>query len=110
MEKYKVSKQSDGSFVTMADGIMRKTHVFGDSTILCEFKLSEGRKLPNHTHPHEQTGYLVSGRLLFTIAGNNHEMNAGDTWCINSGIEHSVEVIKDSVVIEVFSPVREDFI
>ncbi len=63
-----------------------------------------------HSHPHEQTGYLLSGKMRFTIDGNVFEAEPGDSWTIKSGVVHGAEVIKDALVIEIFSPVREDYL
>lgn len=92
------------------EGIRRKTLVYGEKTLMVEFLLDEGARLPQHAHPHEQTGYLVRGRMRLTIAGNARELRAGDSWCIGKGVEHGAEVIEESVAVEVFSPVREDYL
>lgn len=91
-------------------GIERKTLVYGTKTLMTEFLLTAGHLLPRHSHPYEQTGYLVSGRLRLAIGEDAQEVGPGDAWCISEGVEHGAEVIEDSVVIEVFSPVREDYL
>ncbi len=91
------------------EGVTYKTLSYGDKTSLGEFKLEKGSVVPKHNHPHEQTGYMISGRMTFTIDGEDHIAEAGDSWSIPGNVEHSVKVHEDSVVIEVFSPVREDY-
>ena len=91
-------------------GITMRTLSYGAATLMTEFRLLAGHQLPLHAHPHEQTGYLVSGRLTFTIAGEVFEAGPGDGWSIAGGVGHKVEVHEDSVAIEVFSPVREDYL
>lgn len=110
MSNYMVKNQNENSYVLMAEGIRRNTLVHGDKTVFCKFKLDGGTELPLHRHPYEQTGYLLSGKLLFTIDGNKHEVTAGDSWCIKADIEHSADVIEDTVLIEVFAPVRKDYL
>ncbi len=92
------------------DGVTYKTIAYGDKTSLGEFQLKKGSVVLNHNHPHEQTGYMISGRMTFTIDGEDHIAEAGDSWNIPGNVEHSVNVHEDSVVIEVFSPVREDYL
>ena len=92
------------------DGISMKTLVYGDKTLLCEFKLAKGSQLPLHAHPHEQTGYLVSGQMQLTIGKTTFEVLPGDSWNIPGDVEHCAEIVEDTVAIEVFSPVREDYI
>ncbi|NNG27803.1 MAG: cupin domain-containing protein [Ignavibacteriaceae bacterium] len=91
-------------------GVSYKTLVYGAKTSLGEFWLKKGSVVPVHKHPHEQTGYMISGRMTFSIAGTDHNAETGDSWSIPGNVEHSVEVLEDSVVIEVFSPVREDYL
>ncbi|MBU2499149.1 MAG: cupin domain-containing protein [Proteobacteria bacterium] len=66
--------------------------------------------LPRHAHPHEQTGYLVKGRIRLSIAAEEYDVRPGDSWSIPSGIEHGAEIVEDSQAVEVFSPVREDYL
>lgn len=89
---------------------MLKTLAHGKKTLLSEFKLSIGTVIPEHHHPHEQTGYLVSGAVILTIDGKVYDVKPGDSWCIESEVLHGVQVLEDSVVVEVFSPVREDYL
>jgi quercetin dioxygenase-like cupin family protein len=74
------------------------------------FKLAKGSVIPAHDHPHEQTGLLLSGRITLTIDGIAHDVAPGDAWCIDSGVPHAATAIEDSVAVEVFSPVREDYL
>lgn len=105
----RVCHASPAGYVRAIEGIRRKTMLDGAHTQLVEFKLAKGAVIPVHSHPQEQTGYLVSGRMILTIAGGDHEMRRGDSWTIPGGVEHGVKVSEDSVAIEVFSPVREDY-
>jgi quercetin dioxygenase-like cupin family protein len=95
--------------VSALAGIQRKTLLDGGHTQLVQFKLAMGAVIPTHQHPQEQTGYLLSGRMIMTIAGKACEVSAGDSWTIPGGIEHGMRVLEDSVAIEVFSPVRQDY-
>ena len=97
-------------FVTVVPGVRRKTLCFGSETLMTEFRLDGGYDLPRHAHPHEQTGYLVSGRLRFTIGDDTRDLSPGDIWCIAGAVEHGAHVLEDAVAVEVFSPLREDFL
>ncbi|MBS4022328.1 MAG: cupin domain-containing protein [Dethiobacter sp.] len=107
---HKTVRSSDQGFIQALDGIERKTLVYGEKTLLVKFKFEKDRVLPLHKHPHEQTGYLVSGRIILIINNERHDIAPGDSWVIPGDIEHGVEVIEESVAIEVFSPVREDYL
>ena len=103
-------KRSDSGYRSVLDGITRKTLVHGEQTLMTEFVLRKGSCLPRHSHPHEQTGYLVSGRIRLFIGTEEYEAQAGDSWCIPGGVEHGADILEDSVAIEVFSPVRDDYL
>lgn len=91
-------------------GIEFKTLAHGTKTLLTEFRLEKGRVLPRHAHPHEQIGYLISGALRLTIGDETFDAKPGDAWCIAGGVEHQATILEDSVAIEVFSPVREEYL
>jgi quercetin dioxygenase-like cupin family protein len=110
MQTYKIGKTSEDDYIKVFDGIERKTLVYGDNTLLTEFKLEKGKILPAHSHPEEQTGYLVSGHIILIINGERHDIKPGDSWVILGNSEHGAETIEDSVAVEIFSPVREDYI
>jgi quercetin dioxygenase-like cupin family protein len=103
-------KHNSNGYKPVLNGILLKTLVYGEKTLFSEFKMTAGSQLPRHTHPHEQTGYLVSGRIRLTIGGETYEVEPGDSWCVPGNMEHQAEILADSVAIEVFSPVREDYL
>ena len=103
-------QSSKRGYKKVLDKIQRKTLVYGDKTLMAEFRLAQGANLPKHSHPHEQTGYLVSGQIEITINDVTHQVKPGDSWCIAGDVEHDAVAITDSVAIEVFSPVREDYL
>ena len=91
-------------------GVRFRTLVHGDKTLLTEFRLEAGHTLPRHSHPHEQTGYLVSGSLRLTIGTEAIVVRPGDAWNIPGEVEHEVTVLEDAVAIEVFAPVRHEYL
>lgn len=104
------NRQNNNGYHSRVKGIDQKTLVFGDRTLMAEFRLNKGAVVPRHSHPYEQTGYLVSGRMIFITGEERFEALPGDSWCILMNVEHSAEVLEDSVAVEVFSPVREDYL
>ena len=104
------TKHQDLGYHEVVEGVELKTLTHGDTTLTTEFRLAAGHTLPLHYHPHEQTGYLVSGKIILTIGDEEFETTPGDSWCIPGGMEHCAKVIEDSIAIEVFSPVREDYL
>jgi quercetin dioxygenase-like cupin family protein len=103
-------KSNIDSFLNPIAGIEMKTLVWGKKSLLTRFHLRKGSLLPKHTHPHEQTGFMVSGKMKLFIEDKVFVAETGDSWSIPGNIEHRAEIIEDSVAIEVFSPVREDYL
>jgi quercetin dioxygenase-like cupin family protein len=91
-------------------GIKIKTLVVGDKSLLSEFRMEMGSQLPWHAHPQEQTGYLVSGRIRLFIGDEIFEVEPGDSWNVPGDVRHRGEILADTLAIEVFSPVREDYL
>ena len=104
------ARHTEEGYLPAVPGIVRKTLVYGEKTLLAEFRLAAGSRLPEHQHPNEQSGYLVAGRMRLTIGGTPHEVTPGDSWCIPAGMPHSAEILEDSLAVEVFAPLREDYL
>jgi quercetin dioxygenase-like cupin family protein len=94
----------------VAPGVRMKTLTHGKNTLFTEFRLEASNVLPMHSHAQEQTGYLVSGVIRLTIGEEAFDVLPGDCWCIPGNVVHGASVIQDAVAIEVFSPVREDYL
>lgn len=104
------TRSSNEGYREVLAGIGQKTLVHGDRSLLVEFRLQQGAMLPLHSHPHEQTGYLVAGHIRLTIGADVHDVRSGDSWCIPGDVLHGAEIVADSVAVEVFAPLREDYL
>ncbi len=104
------TKKSDTDYRELLDGAEMKTLTHGEKTLLAKFHLKKGAAIPIHGHIYEQTGFMISGKMRFTIGDEQFDCEPGDTWCIPGDVPHGVAVLEDSVVVEVFSPVREDYL
>jgi quercetin dioxygenase-like cupin family protein len=104
-----LTRNDEATPVEMLPGILRRTLNEGSHTMLCELRMAKGSVVPAHTHPHEQIGYLASGRFRFRLGEHWQEMAPGDSWCVPGGVEHEVEVLEDSIAVDVFSPPREEY-
>lgn len=103
-------KRNNDEYATPLKGIHFKTLVYGDRTSLHKFRLDRDTLIPMHSHPHEQTGYLISGRMNFILKDKTILLESGDSWSIPGGEEHGAEVIENCILIEIFSPAREEYI
>ncbi|WP_319508350.1 cupin domain-containing protein [uncultured Methanolobus sp.] len=104
------SKHNESDYKEVLPGIMMKAIVHGEKTLMTEFILKKGSSLPAHEHMHEQTGYMVSGKMLLTIGDQMHEVMPGDSWNIPSNISHCARILEDSIAVEVFSPRRNEYL
>ena len=100
---------AEAALVEPAPGVQRRTLVWGERTHLVEFRVARGAGVPPHSHPHEQVGYVASGRMEFAIGDEVRVLGPGDGYLMPSGVVHSTRALEDSVVVDVFSPVREDY-
>src|SRR5712692_367798 len=96
--------------VEPSPGLLRRTLVWGERMLFVEFTVPAGSGVPRHNHPHEQVGYIVSGRMEITIGDEVRVLGAGDAYLMPSNVYHHTRALEDMVVIDVFSPVREDYI
>ena len=104
------ASQSTEGYQSNLPGIRMKTLCYGSLTLMTEFRLAAGSSVPPHAHPHEQTGYLVKGRLELTEGDVTHDVSPGDSWCVPADVEHWSTALEDTVIVEVFAPVREEFL
>ena len=104
------AKHSEDGYRQLGEKIEMKTLAHGEKTLMTQFRLGGGATLPLHSHPHEQTGYLIAGRLTLTVGSESFEATPGDSWSIPAELEHRVDVLEDALVIEVFAPPRADYL
>lgn len=95
--------------VEMLPGVVRRTMTAGEKMMLCEVTLDAGAVVPMHTHPHEQTGYLVSGRIRLQIEAEARDLPPGDCWMIPGGVPHEATALDACVIIDAFSPPRDEY-
>jgi quercetin dioxygenase-like cupin family protein len=104
------SKSNNTGYKQALPGIKMRTLVYGDNTLMTEVLLEKDSVLPKHSHPHEQTGYLVKGKMSLMIGAETFTVGPGDSWCIPGNTDHGANILEDSVAVEVFSPVREEYL
>jgi len=93
----------------MFEGITRRTLTYGDRMLLVEFRVEHGSVFPEHCHPYEQIGYMCRGAGTLWIGKEGFDLEPGSSWCIPAGVPHRAEFSRASVLVDIFSPVREDY-
>ena len=83
---------------------------FGRNLMLSYLEMDDGAEVPLHSHPHEQGGILLKGTLELTIGDETRRVESGAMFLIPPEVPHrAVAVGGPAVVLDVFSPVREDY-
>lgn len=85
--------------------------VAGESIMLSFLVMEQGSKVPEHSHPHEQAGLLLEGKLQFRIGGEEMVMEPGDAFIVPSNMVHAGVVVEGPAkVLDIFNPPREDYV
>ena len=84
--------------------------VHTDNMTLAYWDITAGAKLPEHSHHHEQVVNVLSGEFVLTLDGAPTHLKAGDVLVIPRNASHRGEAITDCQILDVFQPVREDYL
>lgn len=91
------------------EGIYGQIH-HSEKLTCAHISIAGGVVLPEHQHPHEQWSHLLEGEMEFTVGGETKTITAGETAYIPGHVPHSGKTITACKLIDIFSPVREDWI
>ena len=80
-----------------------------ETMTLARVVLRKGALVPMHEHENEQIATVLEGRLRFVVGDDERVVEAGESVPLPANVPHGVEALEDSVVLDVFSPVREDW-
>lgn len=105
-----IVKNSSIELETMSEGISRKILARGGKIMSVEVHFNKGAVAAVHTHPHEQVGYIIKGCLEFEINGKKEDIVTGDSFYVRPNIPHGVTALEQTIVLDVFTPQREDFL
>ena len=100
----------DVAAVEMLPGIVRKTLAYSENMMVCEVRLTKGAVLPSHHHIHEQSSNIITGSVRYTVGDEERIVGAGDSVMIAADVPHAVVALEDTLAIDVFSPMRPEYI
>jgi quercetin dioxygenase-like cupin family protein len=83
--------------------------IVGQRLMLAEFTTKKGSVVPTHKHIHEQISFVLKGRVKFTVGGEELLARKGDIIVIPPNVEHSAVTMTDSIGLDVFTPLRDDW-
>lgn len=90
--------------------LTRRVLAYNEKLMLTEHTMEEGSVFPRHSHPHDQLAYLVSGHIRVSAGDEIFEARAGDSFVLHGGVEHQVWALERSVALDIFTPLREDYL
>jgi len=93
----------------LSDGVSRK-YVTGDKAMLARFVLAKGAIVPEHFHESEQISCILDGALKFELEGREVLVRKGQVLRIPSNVPHSAVALEDSLALDIFSPIRQDWL
>lgn len=105
---YFVDKEKDLELLEVWPGILGHL-IHTENCTIADFRIAAGTKLPEHQHPHEQTSTVLAGTFRFTVGGETKTLEKGAVAVIPGGVPHAGEALTDCRIMDVFSPVREDY-
>jgi quercetin dioxygenase-like cupin family protein len=101
--------------VATPDGAQRRILSYAGSLMAVQFTFAAGAVSAWHSHPHEQIGYVVSGEIDFIMENKSGgkdtvRLSAGGSYYVPSNMKHNIVTYAPSVLLDCFTPVREDFL
>jgi len=84
--------------------------IIGDEVMLARVLLKKGCIVPEHSHVNEQVTYILEGALKFWIDGKEIVVHEGEVLCIPSNVPHKAEAMEDTVDLDIFYPLRQDWL
>lgn len=112
-----MKRASTGFFVgnqtpkqSVGNGVSRQLFGYDDSILMARVEFDAGAVGEVHSHPHSQVSYVESGEFDVYVDGVEKRLGSGDSFYVQPHLDHGAVCRKAGVLLDVFSPVREDFL
>jgi len=103
-------KSGDLQTKQMFPGVTRQIIGYDSNIMMVKVSFVRGSIGYKHNHPHQQISYILSGRFEVDINGKTEILVSGDAFVAPSSTNHELKCLEDGVIIDSFSPMREDFL
>ncbi len=90
--------------------LITRQMIHGLTITVARLRCKKGAIVPTHSHVNEQITTIEQGAMLFITPTEQIVVRAGESLCIPPDVPHSVETLEDCVALDIFSPVREDWV
>jgi quercetin dioxygenase-like cupin family protein len=105
----KVQSWQDMEWEVVTEGLSRKI-ITGVNVMSAQVRLEKGTSVPEHAHHHEQISYVLQGAMKFGVPGEELIVRAGQVLVIPPNVPHRAEALEPSLVLDNFSPIRQDWL
>lgn len=103
-------EEKDVEWLDLGGGIKRKVMAYDDQMMVVKVAFEAGGIGAMHSHPHTQASYVASGKFDITIDGKTKTLKGGDVYFVPSDLVHGAVCLEAGELIDVFHPLREDFL
>ena len=106
-----IALSDDVKAAVLDDKVSRKVLLHQNSMMLVEFTFKKGGVGQPHSHDgHEQIGYIAKGVFEVTVGDEKKTLSRGDSYYAGKNEIHGVVALEDGVIVDTFTPIREDFL
>lgn len=110
MESKKFIPADSQEWEVLGSGLERKVLGYNEDLMVVRVKFVKDGVAAMHAHPHTQSSYIASGKFEFTVDGETRVVAEGDGILIKPNQPHACLCLEPGIVIDTFSPMREDFV
>lgn len=96
--------------VNAGAGVTRQILGYDESIMMVKVTFKKGAIGAKHSHPHVQSSYIASGKFEVSIGETTKLLQEGDGYFVPPNVIHGVVCLQDGVLVDSFTPVREDFL
>ena len=104
-----ITASNSETMSTPEPGLRRQVMSYSSAMMLIRHTMVKGWVGTKHSHPHEQIVYIVSGRIRFEHPGGVFDVGPGESFLVPANVEHQASALEDSEVLDIFTPMREDY-
>lgn len=104
------TKNETGIFQSAGEGVTRKILSYSENMMIVELEFKKGAIGALHKHEHEQIGYIIKGKLELIDEGKKTILSGGDSYYMAPGEEHGVTALEETKMVDIFTPMRKDFL
>ena len=108
--KGKIALHNEQKLIDLGGGVTRRILSYDENLMSVEVAFETGSEGAVHTHPHTQCSYVLSGKFSYSVEDEAVELNPGDSIVVPANLPHGTVCLEKGMLLDVFTPMREDFI